>query len=429
MPSRGPWAVDVRHHGPLHLLARVLGSFAAGLAVGFTARVADHALAQWGGLAVALASHRTLLSAVVSGLITVTAFTLWMRTVMAGMLAGQVSPRVLSAHLDDRYQQAVLDAMSAALAVAISALVTLPAEGPVTVTVSLPLTMVVTVTALAGILIALTRAVQDLAIPNLLVRQIEHGRRLLRQRQARQQRAPGGDQAATAAIQHTIDDVRSDTTGWVTVVDHEALLDAVPSGTGLILRTRPGQLISPDDVLVSATSELTPAAKQRVRASVHVGRHRNPDEDIDHLVNQMVDMAAHALTTASSDTSTADEAMRAVGILLSSLVRTGEPVRQYAVDGSLLFDVAALGVRETIRANVERLRMAAATHPRSAHQFVEVVGTLAAAARASERTDILEDLREQAARLLESARDSDLSASDVTDLRTRAQEHGLAADG
>lgn len=425
MPSRGPWTVDVRQHGALYLLSRVLGSFAVGLAIGFVARIADRGLAGWGGMAVALASHRTLLSGVVTGLITVTAFALWMRTVMAGMLAGQVSPRLVASHLDDNYQQALLDAMSAALAVAIASLITLPEQGPVTVTVSLPLVLVVTVASLAGILIALTRAVRDLSVPNLLVRQIEHGHRLLRQREARQQATTRADVDIAAPV-HRADEVHARTTGWVTVVDHERVLDALAPGTGLVLRVRPGQLVSPGDVLASTSVELGAQAKQQVRDHIHVGRHRNPDEDIDHLVAQIVDMGAHALADGSNDTSMADEAMRAVGILLAALVITGEPVRQYAEGDRHLLDVAALGVREITRGSLERLRLSAGAHPRAAHEFVHVTATVASAARTVEREDILADLREQVDRVLEAARDSDLSTADVSELREEARAHQLA---
>lgn len=417
LPSR-PRADAVR------VVLLVIGAFALGAGIGPGLRQLDHLAADMVPLTVGVASLRTLLGAVLSGLVTVAAFALWMRTVMTGMLTGQVSPRVLSGSLDDGYQRSLLATMSGFLGLASTLLLALPENGEVTSPVALPVLLAVTVTALAGILLALNRAVRDLSVPSLLTRQVVQGHRLLASRAA-MQRQQSEHRIGDGVAPRRIAEVRCERTGWVRSVDRDAMVRAVPDGSQLLLHVRAGQMVTAGDVLVSASEELAPDVERRLLAAVDTGGHRVPDDDIAHIIEQVVDMATHALSPGTNDTATADEAMRATGILLSTLIRTGEPVRHVVHGDSRLMDVALLGTREIVRTSVERLRMAATPYPWSARQFIDAAGTVLQAAQDEGRDDLADDLREQGDRLVASIAQADVAAADRDDLEEAARSRGL----
>lgn len=415
------------HSDVVGLVLQVIGAFALGAGLGPALRMLDGFVAHVVPLTVGVASLRTLLGAVLSGLVTVAAFALWMRTVMSGMLTGQVSPRVLAGMLDDGYQRGLLATMSGFLGLASTLLLALPAEGEITSPVALPVLLAITVTALAGILLALNRAVRDLSVPSLLTRQVVTGHRLLESRSARQHRQ-SRDAIGDGVAPRRVVDVRYDRTGWVRSVDREAMVRAVPDGTHLLLHVRAGQMVTAGDVLVSASRELDPPVHRRLRAALRTAGHRTPDDDIGHVIEQIVDMATHALSPGSNDTATADEAMRAAGILLSSLVRVGEPVRHVAHGASRLMDVALLGNREVVLTSVERLRLAAAPYPWAARQFIDAAGPVIRAAQEAGRDDVVDDLREQGQRLLASIAEADVAAADRGDLHEVARSRGFCQD-
>ena len=404
------------------LMVTVLAAFAGGAAVGVGARALDHAL-PGGVLLLSLGAYRALLSAAVSGLITVVAFALWMRTVMTGMMAGKIAPRVLARHLDDQYQRFVLTAMTAALGVAAAALAGLPAEGPVEAVVSLPLVLGLAVTALAGILISLNRAMTDVSVPNVLFDLVARGKALLRAREAarRSAEAPVDDPAALEQVAH----VRSVAMGWVVAIDREALLANLPPGQGVVLRVRMGQLLDEGDVVASVSCDIEPHVESALRSAIALGRHDGRPDDFDDVLAQLVDMACSALAPGTNDTSTGEEAMEATGLLLRALVGVGDPVRHVGQGDRQLLDVASQGVRETVRRSIERLRITTATHPRSASQLVRLIGDLADVARGEGRDDVLGDLSQQVQRLAETADASELSAADVDELVATAQSRGL----
>ena len=409
----------------LGLVLQAVVAFVLGVAVGAGIRALDPVAASWVPLPVAVDDVRALLGAMLSGLVTVTAFALWMRTVMSGLVAGQVSPRVLAGLLDDRYQRGLLAAMAASLGLVGLLLVAVPSGvDVVTVPVSLPVALAVLVLAIAGILVALNRAVRDLSVPGLLTRQVTRGQRLLRRR-ADLRHEQSEQDIGVPDLPDTVTDVATQRTGWVRRVDRRAMVDGVPDGTQLLLHVRAGKLLTDGDVLVSASTDLDDAARAHLQDAVVLGDHRAPDDEIGHIIEQVVDMATHALSASSEDSATADEAMRAAGILLAGLVRTGEPVRHVADGETHLMDLAALGTREIARTSIELLRMASSTHPRSARQFLHAAGSVVDAARERGRDDIAGDVVEQGRRLLEQVDDADLAAADRDELHRAARDRGL----
>lgn len=419
-----PTPVD-RGRVTLGLFGRAAGLFVVGLAIGIGTRWVDARLAA-GVLQLSLATYQTLLSSLVSGLITATIFALWMRTVVTGLMSSQVSVRVLAAYLDDRFQLRVLAMMMGGVGLSIAALLSLPPQGPVPVTFSLPVLLTATVAAIAGVLLTLNRGVRDLSVQELVYRLTHRGLHLVRQREAEMEPTEEAPDVQEASAPER-DVVRSVLLGWVVDIDLERIAGHLPEDSWTRLHVRPGQLLTPGAPLLTTSGELSDEDHRAVRHAVRLGRRRHLEDDLGYLVRQMVDMACAALAPSSNDTATGDEGMKGLGLVLAELTRIGDPRRLMRVDGRWVLDEASLGTRDITKDAVERLRVASSGTPTASRQLVEMLGTIADAAREADRDDVLDDLREQLDRLLDGIDRSELADSDRDDLRSQAVQIGLAS--
>ena len=408
------------------LFAWAAGLFSFGLLLGLAARWLDPRVGA-GVLDLALADYRTLLSALISGLVTAAVFAIWMRTVVTGLMSAQVSVRVLTSYLDDGFQQRILGLMLGGVGTAISVLLTLPGSGPVPATFSLPLVLVTVVASFAMVLLALNRGVRDLSAQDIMYKLTNRGLELVRDHQA-QRPAPGREPPLDEAAALERDVVRSERLGWVVQIDLASIAGRLPTGSWSRLQARRGQLLMPGEPLLTTSADLSDDDHRQVRRAFVLARRRWLTDDLSYLVRQMVDMACGALAASSNDTATADENMKGLGLVLAELTRLGDPQRLQDVDGRWILDEASPGARDITKDAVDRLRVAAAETPSAARQLVDMFGFLARAAREADRDDILEDLQEQVERLLDRVARTELADSDVEDLRGRAVRAGLIAD-
>ncbi len=435
MPNHRPRLADRRRftYDRARLGARLVtwpgGAFAVGLLLGAGTHLLDTRL-PWTVMHVTQASYRSLLTALVAGIITVAVFSIWMRSVLTGMLSAHVSPRILAAHLDDRYQLGIFSGMMGALGMVSALIIAMPTEeaGPIATLTALPLALGLTLLSLVGVLHALNRAVRDLSLQDVTLRLTRLGLEIVERRKHRV-----ATQANPPVRSHEHDPVRGEVVatrmGWVVNVDVAHALRSLPDGAEVRLKRRPGQMVTPGDVLFWTTSDLTDEAEEALRSSVILGRHRLLEDDLAYLVGQMVDLATQALAAGSTDTSTADEVMRGLGLVLARVVETGDPPRVLEFDGRVIVDEAILGVRDIVRDALERLRLASSAKPSAARQLVTMFGEVAAAARRAGRDDVLEDLDEQRDRMLDDVLRSGLSNDVADSLRTQAETHGLGGRG
>ncbi|MEX2504688.1 MAG: DUF2254 family protein, partial [Egicoccus sp.] len=229
-----------RHHATgRRSLARHLALRAAlGLVVGTTVAVATWGLDRLTGLTLPLASStaQSLLAAFVGSVLTIAVFALWMRTVVVGLTSSQVSTRVLTAYLDDRFQQRVLGVMVALFTYLVAATALLPSDTPRTPALTAAVALLAVVTALIGILLSMRDAVASLSLPSVVRTLADGVLELLEIEPAPNDAAP--DPRAQHLELRCV--VASRELGWVQDIDHEALLAALePRGT-LDLRVEGG---------------------------------------------------------------------------------------------------------------------------------------------------------------------------------------------
>lgn len=363
------------------LLPRALAALVVGWVAAAGTLVADAAAGV--AIPVPTSNAQAILAALAGALLTIAVFAVWMRTVVVGLAAAYVSPRVVSNYLDDRFQRRMTTAMIAGFAYVLAVLAFLPAAGAdgdgrgVPAISSIAATLVVVV-ALLAVLLAIRHAVSSLS-PSALVRAL-------------------ADRAlATMALPDRPDDdvptggpevdgdgirVRSDAMGWVQEVDYHALLEALPPETTLRLPVPVGEFIACDEALAVVDRELPDGAGDAVRAAVTVAATRSGERDLAFAVQQLVDVAQHAMTTASNDTSTADEALVHLRAVLAELLRNGK--FSGCLRGSLGRAVVSAGIwhpADHLDAAFERLAPQAAQLSTTRHRLRHTIEALESTAR------------------------------------------------
>ena len=122
--------------------------------------------------------------------------------------------------------------------------------------------------------------------------------------------------------------VRAERTGYVQSLDAEAVLDVAARHDVLVrLRYRPGDFVAEGDalVLVGPGARLDARAARQLRRAFAVGRSRTPFQDERFLVNELVEVAARALSPAVNDPFTAVTCLDWLGAALRRVAARPAP--------------------------------------------------------------------------------------------------------
>ncbi|CAJ1509394.1 DUF2254 domain-containing protein [[Mycobacterium] holstebronense] len=374
----------------------------------------------------------TLLSTIAGATIT-TAGVIFSLTIVSLQLASsQLSPRVMRWFIRDRLSQVVIGLLVASFVYCVLSLPDLDGSSPVpapplTVTVAVVLTIATVITIIAHV--------------DHLAHRLEVGQVV------REIAAEGSmviDAVAAAAAHerpaHEADmDVPPDAlrltspgNGWVSQVNPQRLLAAIPAGTTIRLDTRVGAYIHLGQPLVTIWP--VPANPDRVRdklsRAVVVSDSRTMQEDVDFAFRQLVDIGLRALSSAINDPTTAVEATLRVGSLLRRVLTV--PPRPRAVagpDGRILLRPWDLDPKEYIGHGFDQLRQVAPSQPMVAAAILRVLRMLVAHVKEYGRPEHLPALREQTDLLLESLEMApDLHPRDLARLKAIAADTTDPAD-
>ncbi|MFA9444665.1 DUF2254 family protein [Egicoccus sp. AB-alg6-2] len=304
-----------------------LRTFAAGLAlrgaIGVAAGIAV-ALAVWQldrllriGIPVDSSMAQALLGACLGGVLTIAVFALWMRTVVVGLASGQVSSRILVAYLDDRFQRRVLGVMVSMFSYLASVMVLLPADAEAIPLLSASVGFAAVIAALIGVLLAMRNAVSSLSMPSVVRTLADQVLDLLAEEPWPNDALPVPAGRPTGTV------IRSRTLGWIQGIDFDGLLDALPAGATLELGLDVGDFVAEGERVATLSVDVDEDTQARLRAAFTVTRTRSTRLDLAYAVQQLVDIAEHAMAPHSSDTSTAYEALVHLRGVLHVLIRRG----------------------------------------------------------------------------------------------------------
>lgn len=430
-PRRSSWLRlpdEVRfltRSGAQAVLAGVLGILLA-VVVSAADRVAGLTLPA------AIDTAEVLLSALVGAMVTLAVFTLWMRSIVAGLASSQVSPRIVSSYLDDSFQWRLLVGMSAAITFTSTVLLGLPVDrqtqAPALSVGSAVLTVVL---GLVMVLMALRQGVHSLAPPRIVHALAEQARGSIATDGVPDDGWPE-DRPRIPSEAHTR--IAAQRMGWLTDVDHARLMDALPEGAHLGLYVDVGAFVGVGDVLAICDVELSDEVEDRIRRCLVVDSARSPDTDLGFALQQLRDLAQQALGSRQQDTSTAIEALLYLRAVLGELIAQHEPTGDaLGPDGRAVTSAGRRRVHHHLRETLEPLVYLASEDPLSAPDVRAMLDDLLSetehACGALDRDEVLRQLVTLRERVAAAQEDEPLAAWGREGVGSGAGSDGSGPDG
>ncbi|QNI02789.1 DUF2254 domain-containing protein [Halomonas sp. SH5A2] len=366
-----------------------------------------------------VADARVLLGAVISGLITVAVFGLWMRTVVVGMMAAHFSPRTLLIFLDDSFQRNLLAFMSAGIVAVLVILLRMPTEERVAAPLlSTVLVVMIALAAMAGVLLAIQHATRSLSLPELVSRLAENALEVLdRHPKARLELSQVPPPTTPTQT------VLSPGTGWITAIDIDQMRKALPVGGVIHLRCRVGVFVTLRHPIafVSLTEDGGEIDLDAVAKAVTLARTRSTEKDLAFAVSQLVDVGTFALQE-RWDTATAHEVMVHLGDVLAEIVDRGlPPLHDKDADGRCIYDETCWGAVDLVRQCVERLRGPAANDPEVAQHLMQMLHLIRQVAKDRTSTAVISEVDLQVELILKLATTNGMLAHDRQRLEREAK--------
>lgn len=278
---------------------------------------------------------RTLLDAISSSMITVTALTFSLTVVTLQLASSQFSPRLLRTFAGDQFVQATLALFLATFTYSLTVLRAVRSGGDgagevelvpqIAVTVSFVLALA-SVVALVLFLAHLTQQIR----PETMLRDVhDEALRTLRTTLPERDPAAGNGPPATPGPPPTASELASTEHGFLTWIDHDALLEvAADEATLLSIDVSPGDFVVVGTPLGTAwprtggrhDDETTERIAARVADCLQLSFERTSSQDVGFGLRQLVDVANKGLSPGINDPTTAVHALGHISAFLCVLV-------------------------------------------------------------------------------------------------------------
>ena len=264
---------------------------------------------------------REVLSTIAGSMITVAGVVFSITIVAISFAANQYGPRILTNFMGDRGNQITLGTFVATFTYSVVVLRTIHAgDTDFVPQLAVLVAMILALCSIAVLIYFIHHVPESIHINNVTAR---IGRQLIKLiggtfPSGAEERPEGSElqerhlaQAAEALFSDPsgTEKIRSESNGYLQVVDHEKLA-SVASKHGLVFRLErmPGEFLYDGEVIALA------APRQLVRGDVcanareswSIGRQRTPEQDLLFLVDELVEIAARALSTGVNDPHTAN---------------------------------------------------------------------------------------------------------------------------
>ena len=217
--------------------------------------------------------------------------------------------------------------------------------------------------------------------------------------------------------------VDADGDGYVTGVDADGLLAlAVEHDLVVRVRHRPGDFVAEGDALVLAwpPDRASAEAVRDIRTAFAWGRQRTARQDVRFLVNELVEIAARALSPGVNDPFTAISCLDWLSAALKDLAGRDVPgAKRYDDDGRLRVVALPTTFEDFVEAVYGQLRSYLATDPNAARHALATMGEVAGRLTdPSQRAA----LRREADALLQGSLEALSLDADQADVRTRHRD-------
>jgi uncharacterized membrane protein len=365
-----------------------------------------------------------LLGTIASSMITVAGVTFSITVVALSLASSQFGPRLLSSFMRDRGNQLVLGTFIATFLFCILAL-GFGRSGLEEVVVPK-----------ASATVAVLLAVASLAV---LIYFIHHVASSIRAEHVVDAVAQDLDAAIECLFARLGDDARDEDEevdavgndakgavvaagidGYVQAIDEEGLFEIAES-EDLVLRVlhRAGHFVVETEPLVTVvdSGEIADPLAQRLRRCFLIGRQRTGEQDPEHGVHQLVEVALRALSPGINDPFTAISCINWLGAVLCKIGRHDlrAPLRR-GEDGTVRVYHDSITFEGFLDAAFDQIRQNARPHPSVSIRLLEVLSTIAERVEAPARRRAV---RRQADMAFEGAVSQEPQEKDRNDLETR----------
>lgn len=332
---------------------------------------------------------RVLLSTIASSMITVAALVFSMTLVVLTLASNQLGPRIITRFMSDWINQAVLGTFVATFLYAVLVLQGVAGEGAGTggavPRISLLVALAATVVNLGWLVYFIhhvANAIQaDIVIADInaeLRRAVTRRFPRLSERRGRIEAPPPPPGPAAT--------ITPEDSGYVQAVDAPTLLAAASEhDLVLALEHRPGDFVIADFPIIRVwpKRELPADLVATLRGAVVIGRKRNPTEDIEFAISQLVDIALRAMSPSLNDPQTAIACIDHLGETLVGIMQTDAPLALIEDEaGADRLILRPVSFEEALGAAFDQIRQFAQTYFKVLMRLIEILTTLAAFARA-----------------------------------------------
>jgi uncharacterized membrane protein len=187
---------------------------------------------------------------------------------------------------------------------------------------------------------------------------------------------PGFDSEATG--------VSSGKSGYLQMIDPDGLMKAAKNANLVVrVRVRPGDYIMEGEALLDAwpPGRVDAKAIEDLRSAFHLGRDRSHVQDVRLSINQIVEIAVHALSPGINNPVTAMQSLNRLGSALVHLATRALPAAERRdADGQLRVITPALSYRDIVIAALDDVRGYAEDSQPVVHRFLEIIARVLPAA-------------------------------------------------
>jgi uncharacterized membrane protein len=236
-------------------------------------------------------------------------------------------------------------------------------------------------------------------------------------------RGAGGDEARPAlpdGFRQRSRRVDADGSGYIQAVDESSLLRQARAHDLVIhLRARPGDFVRPGKALVEVfpAERATEAVADEVRLAFAWGRRRSPAQDYMFLVDELVEIAARALSPGVNDPFTAIGCLDWLGGGVAAFAEREVPEAfRLDDDGRLRVIVPPITFEDFTEAAFGQLRPYIAADRNATLHLLKELGGLAASIEGEGRREVL---REHATRLVGAASEAMSDPASLSQVRAR----------
>ncbi|HEU4319702.1 MAG TPA: DUF2254 domain-containing protein [Acidimicrobiia bacterium] len=327
---------------------------------------------------------RAVLTTIAGATITVAAIVFSITALSTQMAASQYSPRALGGFFEDSFQQAVIGLIVGTFLYALLVLASASSaiiDGGVEATpsVSVTVALILAVASAIAIVWYINRSLRRMQIDSVVRRIAGASLKAIDRYLDSDGKGEHVDVSNTPTPEGSPSIIRSTTGGWVTQIDAELALAALPPQSLARIDVTVGDAVSKDDRI--ATIWPDPGEDwdgvSQVRRSIITASERSLELDPTFGMRQLVDIALRALSPGVNDPTTAVDVIFHLKTPVRRILLADAPRRVFAgEEGRRVFLSETPGRTEYVHDAFSEIRLAASGQPHVLTSLIEVLSDL-----------------------------------------------------